>query len=130
MRSTTTLNPQVCGRTPSKLFCREALIAFLRQQFTESIGYNVEAVTAIPAATVENWLQRRSSPTLEHAMRLIVVFGPRLLRQVCTADLDWLADAERAQALYDIDREMAALRARREKLEAHHGKGPVRAKVA
>ena len=116
--SMTALNdPQLCGNRSASLFDHGGLIGWLRSRFPNGTGFHVEHVTGISSATVDNWIQRRSRPSVEHYHRLMVVFGPSLVRACLRGGADWLDEACRRQRAVEIENEMAALKAEQAALE-------------
>lgn len=118
-RGSAPASPQVCGKHHAK-FDPVGLADWLRRSFPQSTCHHIEARTGIPSATVENWLIRRSQPSVDHFARLIAVFGPELLSSCFAHPPGWIeraADGERARMLdaeiERLRRERAALTERR-----------------
>ncbi|MBO3760378.1 hypothetical protein [Ciceribacter sp. L1K22] len=112
-RGSTRTAPQHCGNRSATLFDVGGLIDWLRQRYPRSTTVNVEAETGIPAASVENWLHRRSQPSVEHFIRLVAAFGPEVLQACLVATPDWVEQAAAAEQAKAIDEEIARLTQRR-----------------
>lgn len=111
-RGSAPASPQVCGKSHAK-FDPVGLADWLRKAFPQSTCHHIEARTGIPAGTVENWLIRRSQPSVDHFARLIAIFGPELLSACFARPPGWIeraADGERARL---IDEEIERLRQER-----------------
>lgn len=105
--------PQTCGKNPAIAFDVEGLISWLRDKYPRSTIHHVEAETGISAASVENWLHRRSQPSVEHFMILLTSFGPALL-QACLHDRpDWVELAAIEDRKREIDEQIARLTSER-----------------
>lgn len=105
--------PQSCGKNPAIAFDVEGLISWLRDKYPRSTIHHVEAETGISAASVENWLHRRSQPSVEHFMILLTSFGPALL-QACLHDRpDWVEVAAIEERKREIDEQIARLTSER-----------------
>lgn len=113
--------PQKCGKTPAIMFDVGGLITWLRDRFPRSTTFHVSAATGIPAASVENWLHRRSQPSVEHFMLLISAFGPALMHACLHRAPPWLEHAAERQIADEIDAEIAALQSRRRGLIVGEG---------
>lgn len=101
--------PQQCGNSSSLMFDVEGLISWLRSRFPRSTAYHVEAETRIPAASIENWLHRRSVPSVQHFAILVSVFGPTLLAAALASPPAWLDDAAKLERRREIDAQIARL---------------------
>ncbi|MER9217900.1 hypothetical protein NKI48_03045 [Mesorhizobium sp. M0644] len=102
-------NPQTYGNLPAELFDLAGLIGWLRYKFPTSTGYHVEAATGISAASVQNWLERRSRPSAEHFSMLLCVFGPSLFKAAVRRPAEWVDRAVEAERLVEIDDEITRL---------------------
>ncbi len=110
-------NPQRCGAGPSTLFDVGGLIDWLRKKFPRATTYHVEAKTGIPAASVENWLHRRSQPSVQHFSILIAVFGPALLAASMPRAPSWVEEAVQKQRRREIDAQIEMLQRERDKFD-------------
>lgn len=106
-------NPQTYGNLPAELFDLAGLIGWLRCKFPTSTGYHVEAMTGISAASVQNWLERRSRPSAEHFSLLLCVYGPSLFRACVRRPAEWVERACEAERLVEIDQELTRLTSER-----------------
>lgn len=85
-------DPQVYGyRAVRQRFDLDGLVDWLRRRYPQSTGHNVEAEAGIAAATVENWLLRRSQPSAAHFVALLHVFGPALLEACMHRPPGWVS---------------------------------------
>lgn len=107
--------PQICGYGPATQFDVEGLIAWLRRTFPRATTHHVEAKTGIPAASVENWLHRRSQPSVHHFSLLISVFGPSLLESCFETPPVWVSDAVTLERRREIDDQIMRLQRERAK---------------
>ncbi|KQV27868.1 hypothetical protein ASC97_05765 [Rhizobium sp. Root1203] len=105
--------PQLYGKNSAILFDVEGLIGWLREQFPRSTIHHVESRTGIPAASVENWLHRRSQPSVEHFMILLTTFGPSLLHACLRQRPGWVEHAARHERAREIDEQIARLQGER-----------------
>ncbi|MDQ0135709.1 hypothetical protein J2T08_003630 [Neorhizobium galegae] len=119
--------PQVYGQFPALLFDVAGLVDWLRSQFPRSTPHNVEARTGIAAASVENWLHRRSQPSVEHFTLLIAVFGPALLQACLRQPPGWVEQAARQERKREIDEQIARLMMERDGSSASLGMGEAQA---
>lgn len=88
--------PQTRGKKSAKMrFDICGLIDWLRCRYPRSTSVNVEADTGIPAATIDNWLQGRSTPSVSHFSELLAVYGPPLLEASFTRPSSWVTEAAR-----------------------------------
>lgn len=108
--------PQTCGKRRAK-FDPVGLADWLRKTFPQSTSHHIEARTGIAAATVENWLLRRSQPSVEHFSTLIATFGPELLESCLERPPGWVARAATGERARLLDEEIARLRRERDALE-------------
>lgn len=108
--------PQPCASRHANLYNESGVSEWLRSRFPASTGANVEADTGIPAATVDNWLQQRSRPSVENFATLIAVYGPALMAACLSKPAEWVNRAIRAERLVEIDEEIEQLKREREKL--------------
>lgn len=115
-RGSSPASPQVCGKAHAK-FDPVGLADWLRMTFPQSTCHHVEARTGIPAGTVENWLIRRSQPSVEHFSRLICVFGPDLLSACFARPPGWIERAVHGERARLLDEEIERLRRERAALE-------------
>ncbi len=102
--------PQTCGKAAAVLFDITGMIAWLRERFPRATIHCVEAETGIPAATVENWLHRRSQPSVEHFTILISTFGPSLLKACLSKPQIWIDTAAALERRREIDAQIASLK--------------------
>jgi len=102
--------PQTCGKPTAVLFDVTGMIAWLRERFPRATIHCVEAETGIPAATVENWLHRRSQPSVEHFTILISTFGPSLLKASLSKPQIWIDTAAALERRREIDAQIASLK--------------------
>lgn len=109
--------PQRCGAGPSTLFDVGGLNEWLREKFPRATTYHVEAKTGIPAASVENWLHRRSQPSVQHFSILIAVFGPALLAASMPKAPSWVSEAVQSQRRREIDAQIEMLQRERDKFD-------------
>ncbi len=109
-------NPQACVFPPADLFDLAGLIGWLRVKFPSSTSYHVEAVTGVSAASVDNWLQRRSRPSAEHWSIMLCVFGPALFKATVRRPAPWIERACETERLIEIEAEMTRLAAERSRL--------------
>lgn len=109
-------NLQTCGYPPSDLFDLAGLVGWLRTRFPTSTEYHVEAATGISAASVRNWLERRSRPSAENWSVLLCAFGPSLFAATVRRSAPWVERACETERLIEIDASLAALKAERERL--------------
>lgn len=100
---------QTCENYPAELFDLAGLVGWLKVKFPTSTGYHVEAVTGITAASVENWLQHRSRPSVEHFSIMFCVFGPALIKAAVKRPADWIDRACEAERLVEIEQEISRL---------------------
>lgn len=107
---------QTYGDLTAHLFDLGGLIGWLRQKFPTSTSYHVEAATGISSASVQNWLDRRSRPSVEHFSILFSVFGPALVRAAVSHPAEWIEWACEAERLAEIDRELLRLAKERDAL--------------
>lgn len=123
MNKTTNLPPQGSGHAHATLFDLEGMLAYLRKSYPNNVGHNVEALTGIPAATVDNWMQRRSSPQRDHLMSLIAAYGPPFLKACYAREPEWMPAALQGWRLDQINQEIAALERERCNIESctYHG---------
>jgi len=110
--------PQLYGKNPALLFDVEGLTAWLREKFPRSTIHHVEAETGIPAASVENWLHRRSQPSVEHFMILLSAFGPSLLYACLRQTPAWVEQAAKQERAREIDEQIAKLQGERQQVVA------------
>jgi|GEM_PF-2233914 len=108
--------PQLYGKNAALLFDVEGLTAWLRDRFPRSTIHHVEAETGIPAASVENWLHRRSQPSVEHFMILLTVFGPALLNACLRQKPGWVEHAAKRERAREIDEQIAKLQGERQQV--------------
>lgn len=113
--------PQTSGKQTSVLFDITGLIAWLRDRFPRATVHCVEAETGISAATVENWLHRRSQPSVEHFTTLISVFGPSLLKACLSKPQIWIDTAAALERRREIDAQIAKLKHEQLSLSPGHG---------
>ena len=107
--------PQGCGKAPA-IFNVAGLSSWLLKRFPRATAVHVEAETGISAASVENWLQGRSQPSVESFSILLLNFGPALLRASLRDTAEWLERADNDQQAAEIDEAIAALQIRRQAL--------------
>lgn len=112
--------PQSCGKISASSFDDLGFSAWLRGKFPNATSANVETLTGIPAATVENWLQRRSRPTVEYFALLAEVFGPSLLSASLTKSVRWVEKAVAAERAVQIDEQIALLIKERDQVLVQH----------
>ncbi|WP_159953169.1 hypothetical protein [Rhizobium sp. 18065] len=115
-RGSATQAPQGCGKRQAK-FDPAGMADWLRKAFPQSTCHHIEARTGIAAATIENWLLRRSQPSVEHFSTLIAVFGPALLAACMERPPGWVARAADGERARQLDEEIARLRSERDALE-------------
>lgn len=121
MRGSARPIPQTCSKGGVRQrFDLVGMVDWLRQRHPQSVGYNVEVETGIPAATVENWLMQRSQPSAAHFAALIHAYGPALLEACMHRAPDWVASAARIEQTRLIDEEISRLERKRAALEARH----------
>ncbi|MCA1490117.1 hypothetical protein I6F11_04185 [Ensifer sp. NBAIM29] len=101
--------PQNCGKTAAMMFDVAGLISWLKDRFPRSTIHHVEAETGIPAASVENWLHRRSQPSVQHFSILMQVYGPSLLAACFKSPPKWLREAAMFQRRRELDAQIAQL---------------------
>ena len=106
---------------PESAYSHGGMCEWLRHQFPQATYHHVEAVTGIPAATVEGWFSREYRPSLQNFMAMLCVFGPAFARACLTVDLDWLHDAERREQIAAKELEIARLEAERDELRKEAG---------
>jgi hypothetical protein len=111
------MRPQTCGKETAGLFSTEGLAAWLRSRYPFSTGAHVEADTGIPTASVENWLQYRSRPSIEHFATLCMVYGPAMLLACFRRPSRWIQYAAQAERAREIEAEMARLAQERKQLK-------------
>jgi transcriptional regulator with XRE-family HTH domain len=104
---------QSCGKDAASAFDVQGLVQWIRQKFPRYTSVNVEASTGISAATVENWLQGRSLPSIEHFSIMLMAFGPSFLRAAMSGDAPWIAKAEADALAAEIEAEIEELERRR-----------------
>lgn len=109
-------DPQSCGKAQAGVFDVAGLVAWLRRRFPRYTAINVEAATGISAASVENWLQFRSQPSVEHFSLMVLAFGPSFLRASMREDADWLVRAEADAMAAELSAEIEELEQRRREL--------------
>lgn len=113
--------PQTCSKTSVRQrFDLVGMVGWLRRRHPQSVGYNVEAETGIPSATVENWLIQRSQPSAAHFAALIHAYGPALLEACMWRPPEWVACAARTEQARLIDEEIARLGRQKAALEARY----------
>ncbi|AAL49594.1 unknown [Sinorhizobium phage PBC5] len=101
--------PQICGKSAATMFDVAGLISWLKDRFPRSTIHHVEAETGIPAASVENWLHRRSQPSVQHFSILMQVYGPSLLAACFKSPPKWLSEAARSQRRLELEAQIAEL---------------------
>lgn len=88
--------PQASGKKSAKMrFDICGLIDWLRCRYPRATSINVAADTGIPAATVDNWLQGRSAPSIAHFSEMLAIYGPPLLEASFTRPTSWVTEAAR-----------------------------------
>lgn len=92
------------------------LVGFLRKQHPHSTAYHVQAVTGIPARTVECWFEGRARPSFGNAMQLAIVYGPAFLSAALRHAPAWLDEAHRADEARRVDEEIKRLEERKDRL--------------
>jgi transcriptional regulator with XRE-family HTH domain len=108
--------PQACGFSPATPLDLDALALFLRRRHRFGVSSAVSHATGIAEGTVENWLQRRSRPSLENFLRLAGVYGVPLIDAAWpSAPMSIRAAALHERALH-LDEQIAAQRAELERL--------------
>ena len=118
-RGSAFIAPQLCGRfTVHQRFDADGMADWLRRRFPQSTGYNVEAVTGIASATVENWLIRRSQPSAAHFASLLQAFGPSFLEACMRNPPGWVVTAAKGERSRQIDEDIARLLRERDALGA------------
>lgn len=105
--------PQRCGAGTAVSFEVAGLITWLKRTYPRSTTHHVEAQTGIPAASVENWLHRRSQPSVQHFSILISVYGPSFLAACFIQPPVWVHDAVRVQRRKEIDAQISRLESER-----------------
>jgi len=110
VRNSANSHPQRCGKPSADLFDMSGLIGWLKVRFPTSTEFHVQASTGISAASVANWLQRRSRPSAEHLSILLCAFGPSLFRAAIREPATWIERACEAERLHEIDQQMDRLR--------------------
>jgi hypothetical protein len=108
-RSSAVSSPQHCGKQTATLFDVDGLIDWLRNRYPRSTTFCVEADTGIPAASVENWLHRRSQPSVQHFSVLLYVYGPPFLSACFRSTASWIDEAARNHRRREIEAEIARL---------------------
>ena len=108
--------PQVCGNSSAR-FQPSGMIEWLRRRHPQSTCHHIEAATGIPAATVENWLIRRSQPSVEHFSTLIAAFGPAFLEACIHRPPAWIGEAVDGERTRQIDDEIRRLHTERLRLD-------------
>ena len=111
-RGSAKARPQSCGKVQAR-FHPAGLAEWLRQTFPQSTAQHIEAATGIAAATAENWLLRRSQPSVEHFVTLVGVFGPDLLQSCMGMSAEWVDRAVAEERAIEIDRQIEDLRRER-----------------
>jgi hypothetical protein len=106
-------NPQVYGKPTVTAFDMAGFVSWLRRRFRRYTAVSVEAATGISSASVENWLQLRSQPSVEHFAILVSTFGPSVMRAALRHDAEWLAKAEAEAIAAELEDEIRALEQRR-----------------
>lgn len=120
LRGSASRVPQVCGKADVRQqFDLAGMVGWLRQHHTQSVGFNVEALTGIPSATVENWLIQRSQPSAAHFAALIHAYGPSLLEACMRRAPTWVGAAAAADRKRKLDEDIARLTRERAALEAN-----------
>lgn len=114
-RGSTRKKPQICGKNPAVVFDVEGLVSWLRDRYPRSTIHHVEAETGISAASVENWLHRRSQPSVEHFMILLTHFGPSLLKACLRERPKWVETAASHERAREIDDQISRLQTERQK---------------
>ncbi|GBD48144.1 hypothetical protein [Methylopila sp. Yamaguchi] len=104
------------GATARRMLDGERVCAFLRAIYPEKTAANVAADTGVPARTVEKWLERLSSPSWPHGLRLVAAYGPEFLCAVMDTPPAWLTEAGRAAARAQLEAQIAEIEALREEL--------------
>lgn len=105
--------PRNCGKNAATMFDVAGLISWLKDRFPRSTIHHVEAETGIPAASVENWLHRRSQPSVQHFSILMQVYGPSLLAACFKSPPKWLREAALCQRQLELDAQIAELEKQR-----------------
>lgn len=121
LRGSARKGPQVCGKAPAYLFDVAGLTDWLRERHPRSTPISVEADTGIPAGSVENWLHRRSQPSVEHFTTLLAVYGPSLLRSCLRRPPEWVEQAAVTERSREIDEQIARLNRERSALSSSEG---------
>ena len=110
--------PQLYGKNTALLFDIEGLIGWLRAKYPRSTMHHIAADTGIPAPSIENWLHRRSQPSVEHFMILLATFGPALLHACLRHKQGWVEHAAKQARAREIDEEIARLQGERRQVVA------------
>lgn len=107
-------NQQLCGNNTALAFDVAGLVTWLKRTFPRATTHHVEAKTGIPAASVENWLHRRSQPSVQHFSILLSVFGPSFLAACYSRPPQWVDEAAKNQRRREIEAQIARLENERE----------------
>lgn len=116
--------PQTCGKSPAIAFDVEGLISWLRDKYPRATIHHVEAETGISAASVENWLHRRSQPSVEHFMILLTTFGPALLQACLHGRPNWVEIAAIEERKREIDDQIERLTSERKTYIERENRAP------
>ncbi|WP_331373799.1 hypothetical protein [Sinorhizobium chiapasense] len=101
--------PQVRGKSSALIFDVAGLVTWLKDRYPRSTIHHVEAETGIPAASVENWLHRRTLPSVQHFSILVRTYGPSLLVACFPDPPEWVDEAARLERRREIDEQIAQL---------------------
>lgn len=101
-----TRNPAAAILPDADLLC-----AFIRRAHPNNTAHHVEALTGVPAGTVEKWLCGKSSPGFRHFGALIAIYGPSLLAAVYPNAPAWLDKATRDERLSNLQEQQTAIEA-------------------
>ncbi len=101
--------PQVRGKSSALVFDVAGLVTWLKDRHPRSTIHHVEAETGIPSASVENWLHRRTLPSVQHFSILLRTYGPSLLAACFPDPPDWVDEAARLERRREIDQQIARL---------------------
>lgn len=110
--------PQACGLSPATPLDLDALALFLRRRHRFGVAGAVSHRTGIAEATIENWLQRRSRPSLENFLRLSAVYGVALIDAAWPSAPLSIHGAALQERASELDVQIALQRAELERLKA------------
>ena len=109
-------SPQSCGFNPANNYNHDGAMRFLRSKYGRRTCAQVSKDVGVSPRTVENWLVRRTAPSADHLVPMIIYYGPEFLEASSTAPADWVSQATLRWTKEQIDAEIARLERERANL--------------